>query len=495
MATSELSTQDFSGRAPLPSEEYIPKVMPPILGTFDMTAAYVIALFLIPNAALTATGGPVALVYLIVGAITFFIPCVIAAAQLGVMFPHEGSLYNWTYKALGRYWGFFIGLCFWLSGILAVVTGSDAFVTTIQGLNNSWLSEPWQQGLVIVAIVTFVGIMGTQRYRIVQNTFNVVFCLTLIPVVLMATSVVVWFATGHASMTNFNNRGDWSINPANFALFGLIALNYIGASGPLNMAGELTERKVVTHHLLWGTLIVFIAYFVATFSVLVVRGQAIFTAAVLPFEVVTTVDTVLGKFAGNIVAICILSYFVFAVFFYASASSRLLLAAGIDQRIPATMGRLNKNRVPANAIIFQCIAAAVITIFIFIVAPYVVKLGTPVNLVTMFFTVNSASLTIIWTIATAFFFVDLVGIYIRDPKGFRQKRIFPMPLIWASAVIGFAASALTIIDTLFNSWIPQLIGNGTWWYVIGGLAVACLIISAIASMLANSEADWEGLSK
>src|SRR5205085_3693802 len=190
-----------------------------------------------------------------------------------------------------------------------------------------------------------------------------------------------------------------SINPTNFALFGVIALNYIGTSGPLNMAGETLGRKVITRPLLWGALIVFICYFVCTFAVLVIRGQAIFNAPVLNFEVVTTVETVLGKFAGSIITICILSYYIFSTIFYTSMSARLLMAAGIDQRIPTVMGRLNRHRVPANAVITQTIVSSIITLSIFVIAPYVVRIGKSIDLATISYNVSAASLTIIWTIA------------------------------------------------------------------------------------------------
>jgi amino acid transporter len=99
--------------------------MPPILGTFDMTAVYLVAIFFIVNAATAASGGASAFTYLILGAVTFFIPCAIATTQLGHMFPNEGSLYNWTHKALGGYWSFFIGFCAWFPGVLVIVAGAD----------------------------------------------------------------------------------------------------------------------------------------------------------------------------------------------------------------------------------------------------------------------------------------------------------------------------------------------------------------------------------
>ncbi|MDQ6660445.1 MAG: APC family permease, partial [Chloroflexota bacterium] len=147
----------FPGKAkleqPLPSEGYITRAMPSVLGTVDMTAIYLVAIFFIVNAATAASGGASAFTYLLLGCITFFIPSAIATAQLGVMFPYEGSLYNWTHKALGGFWSFFIGFCAWFPGVLVMVAGADIVMSFIQGTNSHWLTEPWQQGLVIIGVI------------------------------------------------------------------------------------------------------------------------------------------------------------------------------------------------------------------------------------------------------------------------------------------------------------------------------------------------------
>ncbi len=97
------NTGETSGRnrPPLLSETYVPRVMSNVLGHRDMFFMYVCALFLLTNAVLGASGGAVTLLYLVGGAIFFFVPSIIASLQLGFLFPHEGSLYNWTYHALG----------------------------------------------------------------------------------------------------------------------------------------------------------------------------------------------------------------------------------------------------------------------------------------------------------------------------------------------------------------------------------------------------------
>ncbi len=481
----------------LSSEEYVAKAMPATLGKFDMTVTYVMALFLISNAVVGATGGAVSLIYLGLGAVVFFLPCVVATTQLGVMFPFEGSLYNWTHKALGNFWGFFITLCFWLTGVLAVITAGSAFVTTLQGLNNAWLNSPWQQGVVILVLATFGGVVGLQRMRTTQNIINGIFFLTLFAVVLIGMAAVVWLATGHHVATNFADPTGWQVNPGNFFLFAIITLSFIGASGPLNMASEIQGRgkpqlsSIIRSHLLWGTPIVILFYFIVTLSVLIVRGSNILNAPVLPFEAFTAVSMALGSVFGNIAVVCFLCYCVAAIIFYTYASARLLMAAGIDQRLPTRFGRLNRNRVPGFAVIFQTCSGAIVAVLVFILIPAVANIGgNAANTLVEIYNVMSASTTLIWTIATTFFFVNIFFIFRQDPHRFRSQRQFPMLVIWLSVLIGGGACLLTIGGILKYPWIP-LISDGQWWYIVGGLTLVLLIIAGIASMFANSEASYE----
>ena len=152
-AQSSSSLQDEKQEVrELHSETYVVQTMPAVLGKRDMIITAIMALFLLTNAVSGAAGGPVALFYLILGAIVFFTPCVVVVIQLGVLLPNEGSLFNWTTRAINRFMGFFIGLCFWVTGVLAVITAGSAFVTTLQGLNTNWLTQPWQQGVVILVL-------------------------------------------------------------------------------------------------------------------------------------------------------------------------------------------------------------------------------------------------------------------------------------------------------------------------------------------------------
>ena len=117
----------------LPSEEYTIKAMPKVAGPLGLTATFVLIIFFITNTPTAIQAGAGTFTFWVIGAITFFIPCVIATAQLGHMFPHEGSLYNWTHRAFGGYWSFFVAFCAWFPCILLMIVAADAVVGYLQG--------------------------------------------------------------------------------------------------------------------------------------------------------------------------------------------------------------------------------------------------------------------------------------------------------------------------------------------------------------------------
>ena len=486
---------------PIVSETYVAKVMPFRLGTIDMIAIYVIALFWINNAANAAAGGVVSIIYLLLGALTCFFPCVIATAQLGVLFPHEGSLYNWTSRALGRFWGMLIGFFLWLAGVLAIVAGADTFATYLQGLNNNWLSQPWQQGLLIMVVIIFSAALACQRVATSQYLVKFAACFIAGVVVLVGLSALVWLLTGQHVATNFQHSADWSITPDNYSLFGLITLLYLGTNIPLNMGGEVSGRRVVTQHLLWGALFVVVSYLVVTFAILVVRGPAILQTAVLPIEVVTTVDLSLGKVWGNIVTLGILLFFVMVPMVYTAASSRILFAMAVDHWLPEQLtkylGTLNRHRVPARAIFLQTCLAIFFTAVAFVIAPYLVRLGSPQDLANKVYFVSAASVEIVWTLATIFLFVDVSILALRHAATFSQVRIVPVPLLWASCVIGPVACVLAIVGTIWYSWDPPLIDNTQWLLWVSGFTLAVIVVSIVgvlfASAVAESSEMWREL--
>src|SRR2546429_2337406 len=114
------------------SERIAPGMLPRVLNSFDMTIIFVAIVLFIVNASALQPAGPSAFVYWILGFLVFLIPGALVTAQLGLMFPVEGSLYVWTQKALGPFWGFFAGFCAWWPGVLVMVATADLVVSLWQ---------------------------------------------------------------------------------------------------------------------------------------------------------------------------------------------------------------------------------------------------------------------------------------------------------------------------------------------------------------------------
>src|SRR6266487_5248426 len=156
------------------SERVAPGMLPRVLNSMDMTIIFVAIVLFIVNASAIQRAGPSAYTFWILGFLAFLIPGALITAQLGLMFPQEGSLYVWTQKALGPFWGFFAGFCAWWPGVLVMVATADLVVTLWQFIEPGALSKTWQQMIVILAVLWFSAALSTMRLRITQTYANFV---------------------------------------------------------------------------------------------------------------------------------------------------------------------------------------------------------------------------------------------------------------------------------------------------------------------------------
>src|SRR5947208_15811221 len=92
------------------SERIAPGMLPRVLNSLDMTIIFVAIVLFIVNASAIQRAGRAAYTIWILAFLAILIPGAFVTAQLGLMFPQEGSHYVWTPKALGPFWLFFDGV-------------------------------------------------------------------------------------------------------------------------------------------------------------------------------------------------------------------------------------------------------------------------------------------------------------------------------------------------------------------------------------------------
>jgi amino acid transporter len=270
----------------------------------------------------------------------------------------------------------------------------------------------------------------------------------------------------------------------------------MGSDMPLALGAEIKDRRTIPRHLMWGTILTLGGYLIFTFALLAVQGASVAGNTVNPMLLLlTTVQGVFGRVGGDLMAVCLLCYFLLIPVALNLCFARLFLVAAIDGRVSVRFARLNRERVPINALVMQVLLAGLFAALLYFLVPQIGFFGTPATFTSEVYNVLGASLLLVWSVSFMFPFIDLAALYVRDRRAVRRRRVIPLPLLTISVLVGTLLCGATIIITLFNSFIPTLIPNGTWIIVVGGITLICLSLCAVGSYLTIGQAHWEQMSE
>jgi amino acid transporter len=466
------------------SERIAPGMLPRVLNSTDMTIIFLAIVLFIVQASVIQPAGPSAYVYWILGFLLFLIPGAIVTAQLGMMFPQEGSLYVWTQKALGPFWGFFAGFCAWWPGVLVMVATADLVVTIWQFVDKGALSKTWQQMIVILAVLWFSAFMSLLRLRVTQTYANLVVFFYGAAIFVIGLAGVLWLVGGGKSANSFSGVHAWIPDHSNWTFFGLVILALLGIEVPLNFGVEIVHMRAIKKYLFWGSLAVMAAYLWATFGnmVTIPVGKNNSTTGVL--------SAVQTGFWGShafavIVALVVMWFFVSNTVVYNYSFSRLLFVSGLERRLPAALGRVDERRVPRNAILAQTVIASIFTIVTF--GPWAQNGNFPAQVYLTF----QAAVTVIWCLSMILLFADIFLVHRAYPERFEQVKVASRPLLFASGLIGIAASIVGAVVTFKDPWNPDIFSVGSWrlWLalVAGVSALAAVAIYVISEYTTRRE--------
>jgi glutamate:GABA antiporter len=454
------------------SERVAPGMLPRVLNSMDMTIIFVAIVLFIVNASAIQRAGPSAFTFWILGFLAFLIPGALVTAQLGLMFPQEGSLYVWTQKALGPFWGFFAGFCAWWPGILVMVATGDAVVTIWQFIDTGGLPKNWEQGLVILAVLWFSAGISMLRLRMTQNYANVAVIFYGAAIFVIGLAGILWLiGDGHSATGGFGTFDNWVPHSGTWTLFGLVILALLGIEVPLNMGVEIVDMRAIKKYLFWGSIVVMVAYLWATFGVMMNLPASGSTGSI--GDIFTAVQHAFGAshaFAV-IVALVALWFFVSNTVVYNYSFSRLLFVSGLERRMPAALGRVDpETKVPRNAIVVQTVLASGFTVLAF--GPW---FGS--NNSNKIFWLFQAAVTVIWCISMVLLFADIFLVKRAFPAKFEEVRVAPTPLLFASGIVGIGASILGAVVTFKDPWVTLWTRHDwrLWLAILVGLSAALAI--------------------
>jgi len=468
----------------LRSERIAGGILPKVLNSFDMVVIVVAIILWIPNSAVMTGAGAAAFIYWGLGFITFLIPGAIVTGQLGLMFPGEGSIYVWTTKAFGRFTGFIAGFCAWWPGILVMIAAGDVIVSLIQHLgtlfDKSLLPDPGIQGFVIIITLVLSCVLSTLRFRVTQNLANTLFLAYGCAILLIGLAGVLWLITGHKASPSLSfQSGIWGLNGRNFTFYGTVILALLGIEVPLNMGVEIRDVRSIKRYLIWGSIIVMIAYLITTFAVMVavpLKNQG------SPAGITEAVHMGFGS-AGTvlsaIVDVFLIGVFMVVITVFNYSYARLLFVSGLDRRLPAIISKVSSKKVPWVAVLTQTIIGISFTAIIFVLAP----LSFKSELSTVMYNILVASVTVVWCVSMTFLFIDVLIIRRRYRDLFQRIRLAPGWVFYLCSIIGTIATlfGVTVIFTSpwTNSAQQTLLTTWQWDIWIASITAASLLVAVV----------------
>ena len=467
---------DMSADRTMISEQVAPTLVSRVLNSFDLVVIFVALVLFVSNASTVQFAGSASYVFWGLGFLTFLVPGAFVTAQLGRMFPHEGSLYVWTHKALGSFWGFFAGFVAWWPGVLVMILSGSLVVSLAQSVNSSLFTRPWQQGLIVLGVLWFSCLLGTLRFRLTQNYVNVQFLLYAFCLILIGISGFVWLARGHPAANSFALHGSSLKGWGQWTFFSTVVLALLGIEVPLNMGVEIKSERSIKRYLFWGVLVVIVAYVWTTFSNMVVVPVGKNNAT---YGVVQTVQIALSHTLGSWVGFILLLIFVSDTVVYNYSFARLMFVSGLERRLPHQLGRVNANGVPANAVLAQTMIASIATAVIY----FPVQAATS-SYSTKVYLVLLAAVTVVWCTSMVLLFSDVFFVRRSFPEKFKAVQRTPWGVLALCGVVGVLSDAAAVVLLFFSPWAP-IFTRGGWDLAVGTITAVSIAVGLVIFLVSE----------
>ena len=171
----EATPPSSADRDKLMTTELVPEqILPKVMSTFGLTAAYVFIICWITGSSVMAAGGWTAIPMWVLGILTFLVPAGMAVVELGNLWPGQGGVYIWATRTMGETWGFIGGYLSWVPVILNAASSPAVVLSFLLLAFHAELGLTTSIILQLVILWTVVG-LALAKLAANQRIMNVVF--------------------------------------------------------------------------------------------------------------------------------------------------------------------------------------------------------------------------------------------------------------------------------------------------------------------------------
>lgn len=441
------------------------------LGAFSLIMINIIAVDSLRSLPISAEYGFSLVFYYLIGAVLFFIPTALVAAELATHFPKTGGIYIWVSEAFGKRAGFITVWLQWIYDLVWYPTIMVFIATTLAYVIDPSLAAN-KTYLISTVMVFFWGATFINCFGMRMASWFSSFCAivgTLVPMILIILLGTVWFYSGKPEHLVIDAAHFWpKIDSwSDMAFVSAILFGLIGMEMSAVHAGDVVNPKRAYPIAIAVSSVMILA-------TLVLGSLAI--AIVVPHDKLSMVSGLLDAFdtffkayhmewMNPIIDIAIIIGAIGGVAAWVIGPLRALQVAMVDCDMTPGLRTLNRFGAPGRLLILQAVLFSLLC-SIFIIIP---SINTS-------YWVLSALTAQIALIVYCFFFAS--GIRLKQQIS-QDKEAFSIPGgrvgMWLIAGMGFIVCCFGIFVGFFPPSVLHIKNIASYeLMLIAGLVFLCL---------------------
>ncbi|MEI2280972.1 amino acid permease [Paenibacillus polysaccharolyticus] len=346
-------------------------------------------LFLGAGKTIQLTGPSILFAYIITGIVLFLIMRALGELLLSNLQYH--SFVDFVHDYLGNMAAFITGWTYWFCWISIAM----ADITAVGLYTQFWFPNvpQWMPGLIALVILLGMNLATVKLFGEMEFWFALIKVIAILALIVVGLYMIfTGFTTdqGAASFTNLWSHGGWFPNGMHGFIisFQMVVFAFVGMELVGLTAGETENpEKVIPRAINQIPIRVLLFYVGALLIIMSIYPWSAIVPTESPFVQVFAAVGIAA--AAGVVNFVVLTSAASACNSAIFSTSRMVYSMAKDQNAPDSFARVNKRKVPANALFFSTIV-----IFIAIVLNYIM----PEGVFTLITSVSTVCFIFVWGI-------------------------------------------------------------------------------------------------
>lgn len=397
--------------------------------------------------------GLASVTYFAIGAICFFIPTALVAAELASGWSNRGGIFRWVGEGLGKGWGLTCLFILWFQTMLNFGMGMPSFTATIMFYTPNYdaavkfAQNPQHELLIMTGWIILYWVLAYLATKGVKTFSNLakygVIIGSLIPLAVMVILAIVWVAQGHTPaipMTPKDLIPKWN-GMSTLALAAGVFFSYTGIDMNAAHIKQLKHpEKDFTKAMFISIILAFLIFVVGTVIIAMIIPEKQINVLYTLYSVFRILGSTIGMpWLYMVLVWALLCNTIAMVVTNMAGPSFMLGQAGGSGFLPHWLQEKNKHNMPAHLMYTQIAGMTIIA--------YLVKLIPNVE---GFVILLTQTITVLYMIYYILMFTAFLRLRYDQPNRPRSFKV-PGGMVgaWIVAGIGLISSVFAIVLAIY----------------------------------------------